>query len=70
MQEEQIKAVSKYIKQKYPNRYTLKLHQAATELKMDKKRVKELKDSRVLSSLSIKSIATFIVENPPIKVSN
>lgn len=65
MLEEQIKTVSKYIKKKYPGRYTLKLNQVATELKMDKKRVKELKDSRVLSSLSIKSIATFIVNNPP-----
>lgn len=68
MSEEQIKIVSKYIKKKYPNRYTLKLNQVASELKMDKKKVKELKESRVLSSLSIKYIATFIVENPPLKI--
>ncbi len=64
---EQIKTVSKYIKSKYPNRYTLKISQAAHELRMDKKRVKELKESRMLSSLGIKTIATYIVANPPKK---
>ena len=69
MQKEQIKTVSQYIKSKYPTRYTLKLGQAADELLMDRKRVKELKNNRELSSLGIKTIATYIVEHPPRKIS-
>ncbi len=68
MIELQIKKVSQYIKRKYPQRYTLKLDQVANELLMEKKRVKELKENRILSSLGIKAIATYIVENPPRKI--
>ena len=65
----QIKIVSKYIKSKYPTRYTLKLAQAANELLMTKDNVKKLIENKLLTSLGIKSIATFIIENPPKKVS-
>lgn len=64
MLEQQIKRVSKYLKSKYPTRYTLTLGQAAQELVMDKSKVKEMKERRLLRSLGIKAIATFIVNNP------
>ena len=64
---EQIKIVSKYIKSKYPGRYTLKIAQATSELNMDKYDVKELIANKELKSLSIKSVATYIVNNPPKK---
>jgi len=59
-----IKRVSKYLKAKYPNRYTLKIAQVASEFLVDKKRIKELQDSRELSSLGIKAVATYIVQHP------
>lgn len=62
---DKIKSVSKYIKSKYPGRYTLKISQAANELRMTDEKVKELIDNRLISTLSIKAIATFIVNNPP-----
>lgn len=62
---DKIKSVSKYIKSKYPGRYTLKISQAANELRMDDEKVKELIENRVINTLSIKSIATYIVNNPP-----
>lgn len=64
MLEKQIKRVSKYLKSKYPDRYTLTLGQAAQELVMDKSKVKEMKERGFLGSLAIKAIATFIVNNP------
>jgi len=69
MLKSQIKTVSKYIKAKYPSRYTLKLSQASNELLMTKSNVKCLIANKSLSSLGIKSIATFIIENPAKKVS-
>jgi len=65
---EQIKSVSRYIKSKYPGRYTLKIAQAANELNMEKERVKDMISKKLLSSLSIKAVATFIVNNPPRKI--
>ena len=65
---EQIKNVSKYLKRKYPKRYTLTLDQVAHELLMNRSRVRELKNSRMISSLGIKTIATFIVNNPARKI--
>ena len=62
---DKIKSVSKYIKSKYPGRYTLKISQAANELRMTDEKVKELIDNRLISTLSIKAIATFIVNNSP-----
>ena len=67
---DKIKSVSKYIKSKYPDRYTLKISQAAAELRMTEEKVKELIENRVINTLSIKAIAIFIVNNPPIKVIN
>ena len=64
MLEEQIKRVGEYLKKKYPNRYTLKLDQVASEFLTDRKRIKELKANGRLTSLSIKTIAAYIVENP------
>lgn len=64
MLEEQIKNIGKYLKKKYPNRYTLKLDQVASEFLMDRKKIKELKAKGRLTSLSIKTVAAYIVENP------
>ena len=64
---EQIKCISKYLKQKYPNRNTLKMGQVADEFLMSKNQIRELKKYEKLGSLSIKNVATFIVQNPPLK---
>lgn len=66
--ESQIKIVEKYLKNKYQNRYTLKIQQIADELLISKDRVKELRDTGIISSFSTRKIATFIVNNPPKKI--
>lgn len=59
------KNISKYIKNKYPGRYTLKISQASNELRMDNEKVKDLIKNRTINTLSINNIAKFIVNNPP-----
>ena len=61
----QIKRVSNFLKKKYPGRNTLKLDQVADEFLMTKAQIRDLKNSAILKTLSIRSIATFVVENPP-----
>jgi len=64
MKNTQILKVKKYMKSKYTGRDTLKLKQISDELLMSISQVKELKNSGILKSSTLKSIATFIVNNP------
>lgn len=64
MKKTQIVKVKEYMKSKYAGRNTLKLNQISKELLMSITQVKELKNSGALKSSTMKSIATFIVNNP------
>jgi len=64
MKKTQIVKVKEYMKSKYAGRGTLKLKQISEELLMSVTQVKELKNSGALKSSTMKSIATFIVNNP------
>lgn len=61
---ESISRVSRYLKSKYPHKYTLKLTQVANEFLMPKEQIKELRRKRLLKSFHIKDVSTFIVHNP------
>lgn len=59
--------IKKYLRKKYGGRYTLKIEQAAKEMLTTRRHIKDLRDSGILPTLSIKNIANYIVNNPPQK---
>ena len=62
---ESVGRVSRYLKSKYPHKYTLKLAQVANEFLMPIERVRELRRKKLLKSFHIKDVSIFIVHNPP-----
>lgn len=65
MENNQIKTIINYLKKKYPDRYSLTLKDLSREFLMSKDQIKELINEEKLYSKNIKTVASFIVRNPP-----